>query len=219
MRSCIPKPEKGKVFALYLIEEGNPKATDYWASDVHWHLKAKMAVIHLGDRADCADQCHLGGIRYGSFDPTSDRVSRWLSDLEVHSQGNGSDKDRHLFAWSVEYRDVFSADCCDMKRGFAVIQEVERRMDREEQKFGVCRTYGQYVCRVARALGCEYILVPPPKRHDYAGQRSHTRPEWADGYNYHPEPLGNAVSQIDNRVYEWVHAVDEELATETAAVV
>jgi hypothetical protein len=122
-----------------------------------------MAVIHLGTMKDCENECLFGGVRYGDFTTTSSRVDDWLRHFEVYSQGNGSDTPRRLYAWQTCYDSPCKPDCEDMRVGAAIIGEVEKRMQREEKTYGICQSYGQYVARVARALGCAHILIPPPK--------------------------------------------------------
>jgi hypothetical protein len=207
MKNYIPKPAEGRKFALYLIEEGNPLAVG-WGN--YYHLRFKMAVIHLGTMKDCEDECPFGGVRYGDFTTESMRVDDWLRHFEVYSQGNGSDTPRRLYAWQTCYDSPCKPDCEDMRVGAAIIGEVEKRMQREEKTYGICQSYGQYVARVARALGCAHILIPPPKGNGY-GNRGR---QWANGYTYQVYDVGEAVRVIDNRVDDWVHAVDEkDLAT------
>jgi hypothetical protein len=51
-----------------------------------------------------------------------------------------------------------------------------------------------------------HILIPPPKGKGH-GNRGR---EWANGYTYQVYDVGEAVRVIDNRVYDWVHAVEEK---------
>jgi hypothetical protein len=201
----IPKPVEGRPFALLFKEEGDPKGQD-WGD--HWHLDARLCVI--GEHTPNGWTCQQGTVHWGEFHKHDSRINEWLDRLQVHSQGTGSDNPRYLYAWEVRYRDIYAADIHEIRVAAVLMEEITRKMEREGSKFGPCQTYGQYVCRATRALGCEYVLIPPATRHDYALRRGHDKPEWADGTNYRAYRLGEAVAAIDNRVYEWVHAVDEE---------
>ena len=168
-----------------------------------------MAIIHTDNAKECHNSCPLGGVRYGDWAPESHRTDQWLQHLMVNSQGNGSDKERHLYAWSVEFRDLFAVDTQDLEVGLRILKTVEARMEREAHTYGPCQSFGQYVTRVARALNCSHILFSPPPG-EGNGQRGR---EWANGFSYQAVPLAQAVSRIDGIVHDWVHARDEELAS------
>jgi len=203
IRHKMPKPTDGKAYALYLVEEGNPTQTG-WGD--YYHIRAHMAVVHRDSTTNCDHGCEIGGVRYGDF-TESRPVDEVLSHLLVNSQGNCDAKNRSLYAWEVELRDLFAMDLRRAEAAVFILRTVQRRMEKEAEQFGSPQTFGQYVTSVARALGCEYILFQPSWQAER--YRNGGKTEWADGYRYHAKSVGEAVARIDGMVFEFVHATDD----------
>lgn len=185
-KARLPKPPEGKAFALYLIEEGKEKSGEY----DFYHLHAKLAVVEL-DSTDCHDYCQEGGVRYGGFSNIR-RVDTWLRALQVYSQGNVRDEDRHLYGWHLEYRDIYSTDLASMEIGVSLLRQIEKRMEAEGRKLGCCTSYGQYVARFGRALRCKYVLVAP------------ARGNWDSGYRYRTYPMSDCSWVVDRITQQWI---------------
>ena len=194
--ATLPKPAKGHKLALYIIAEN-----DGQYRNGYFHLRAKLANIHPHNSETKAyDNCQYGGVTYGDFAPDSfSAVSELLGKLEVYSQGNNDDETRHLYGWQVRMCDIFSLDTDDAKIAFDILTTIDKRVAKEEEKYGRVTSYGQYVGRVARALGCDFILFSPPKG-EGNGNRGR---QWANGYEFVADSIPDGQARIDSKITQW----------------
>ena len=202
----IPKPPDGCHFALRVETEGDPATRDYGES---FCVKARIATVCTDEaHRDCKDLCPEGGVFYGIPD-AHDGPRKWLESLMLYSQGNCSEdaQHRHLYAWAVEYRDIFSADLEAMRVGLAILEAIHKRMDKEEKTFGRCHSYGTFVARVARALGCRYILIGPG---DGRAWTTRQQRRFDNGYEYLSFGVPEGGERIDRIEDEWKRAAAEE---------
>ena len=110
---------------------------------------------------------------------------RGLADLELSCQG---DSDRHatgVYAWRAEYRGVYSIDLGRAELMAATLKKLEKGLNKLAEEWGQPSTYGQFVLRVCKVLGCTRMAFD-----------SHY-----DGVFYLDLPSG--ASKIDGWVYEW----------------
>ena len=87
----------------------------------------------------------------------------FLSNLEVNSQGNDEDRERreggpHLYAWTLAFRphQVGAREAAAMVRTFKVLDRILGVLDAKD---GPPVTFGEYLGRVALALGAEGFVV------------------------------------------------------------
>jgi len=180
MKPIIDLPEGAKL-ALYVWEDGEKESHSSWH---YWHLRVSVATVDPA--AKTSDDCEYGGVRYGSS-------CGHLENFQISSQGNADDSPRRLYAWQVGYRDNYFTDLSDMEGMVKILRRVEKYLGAAIERDGYPQTYGQYVGRVAHALGAEMILFKSPK-----GDR------WANGYTYWARKIGDAIGKIDSMVAEWV---------------
>lgn len=120
----------------------------------------------------------------------------FVDDLEVYSQGQNEsrrcdDGSPNLYAWEVHFK-PYSVDDRRAKHMAETFRTLDRKMAKLAEQFGRPVTYGQYLGRVALALGCATFIFPTgPSSSSYA-ERSHRR------YN-----LQDGIAQADFLVHRW----------------
>jgi hypothetical protein len=177
---------EGCELGLAIRPEGDMKSTGHWD---YWHLKAHPVCI---DRNKSTEDSEAGALTWGySLDN--------LDNLEVYSQGNcdAEEEKRYLYAWEVGYNNGGLVNHDRAKRMVAVLGLIKRRLDKMDNDAGYCRSFGQYVGRVARALGVKWILFAPRD-----GQQA-----WNNGYRWHAQSVGRGVNQIEHLEHEYKHAI------------
>lgn len=112
----------------------------------------------------------------------------WMQGLTVKSQGNQSDTDKRLYGFDVVYRNMYEVDTREAGRIAHTLQTIQKRMDRLSDKFGRPTTFGQFMGRVANAIGAKFIV--------FESQRSNP------GLQFLEVSLG--IDKIDRIVADWV---------------
>lgn len=123
----------------------------------------------------------------------------YVNDLEISSQGSdddrASERGRNLYAWEIHYRPhcVEQADAERMLRTFKVL---ERKMAAMDTKHGRPVTYGQYLGRVALALGAEGFVM----------RKGKAKSAWEsyDDADYSWWSLKDGIAEADWLVEKWV---------------
>jgi hypothetical protein len=135
----------------------------------------------------------------GGYDADESPNGLYLDSFRVNSQGNNDDDTRHLYAWEIEYRDVYSIDARKARKMADTLATVEKRMAKVEEKYGRPMTFGAYLLRVADAIGASRFVIPAKVRgsSDYR-YREHSIRDLASG-----------ASMIDGIIRTWI---DERIA-------
>jgi len=120
----------------------------------------------------------------------------YLDGLMVNSQGCSRDTTRHLYGFEIEYRDVFSVDARTAERMHKTLSTIERKMSKLADQWGRPATFGQYLLRVAAALGATRIVLPRKDARDGS---------YAD-MDLRIEDLRTGASCVDYRVEQWIAA-------------
>ena len=117
-----------------------------------------------------------------------------LDSLLVNSQGeDAKGTSRSLYGWAVEYRDIFSVDARRAKNMHTTLRAIEKRMEAIYAKHGNAATFGQYVARVAHAIGATKFVFPIDKSVRFYDDARHRIANIADG-----------IYSVDRIVAEWV---------------
>jgi hypothetical protein len=83
-----------------------------------------------------------------------------LDGLHISCQGNNSDEPRCTYAHKVGYQnlDIELFDYCAVESKIATLKTIQKRMDTLNSKIGSAVTYGQFVGRVAIAIGADCFV-------------------------------------------------------------
>jgi hypothetical protein len=127
-----------------------------------------------------------------------------LDDLRVYSQGNDEDRSRsnedsarHLYAWEVQYDSVGRVDRSAKLRAMAnTLDTLRKRMSTMANKYGEPASFGQYLMRVAQAIGATEIII----------RRGANRGWSYDDCDYDHLELKHGAYQVDRIVKDWVKA-------------
>ena len=106
-------------------------------------------------------------ISSGAYVPTKDprelgRMRRdELAALTVHGYHGCVFSDSILQDWGlgVSYRELYDVDGPTAARMASTLARVERSLDAQTVELGECESFGEYVLRVARALGVSRFMV------------------------------------------------------------
>jgi hypothetical protein len=129
-------------------------------------------------------------IRNASDEPLN---GLYLHDLRVRSQGSDDRTPRELYGFDVAYCDVYKVDRSAAEQMAKTLTTIERRMAKTQAKYGNAVTFGQYLARVAEAIGATAIVVP---------LTSH-------GWSYSDNdqrimPIADGVYHADNMISKWI---------------
>lgn len=168
----MPKPE-GPRLGMYLRERKDRDGGYY-------HIEAGVVTIDDAGKIRNAGDDAIGGL--------------FLKDFQITSQGNDHDTPRRLYAWEVSY-DPFRVEASDARRIVKTFDAIERRMTKLETTVGRPVTFGQYVARVAHAIGATAIVWP-------RGERA---PGWStyDDARHHIGTLADGIEKVDAMVRAW----------------
>lgn len=115
---------------------------------------------------------------------------RWASSLgdldgiQISCQIDNHDSYNDSYAWTVEYRDVFSVDVAKAETMFKRLRSIYQKLDKMDDIEGRAQSFGSYVNRVMRVLKIETMT-----KKDTDGYES----KWG---------LRDAVFLVNNAVYE-----------------
>jgi hypothetical protein len=124
----------------------------------------------------------------------------WVDDLEVYSQGSNEDaqkpEGRRLYAWEVHFK-PYSVDARKAAAMTQTFKLLERKLARLDAKLGRPVTYGQYLGRVALALGADGFVFPKT-RHASSGLYREM--------DLRHCTLADGIAHADYLVQQWVEA-------------
>lgn len=98
----------------------------------------------------------------------------------------------------VEYRDLYRVKAFEVAAMAKVFGRVERSMAKADDQDGYYKTIGQYIARVARALGCAYIVIERDQMAPSLGSLDSNRG------NYVFLKPGHGTDAIDSQISLWV---------------
>jgi hypothetical protein len=145
-------------------------------------------------------------VRNPSYDRSVNGLQ--LDDLRVSCQGNNEQRREEdgrpkVYAWEVEYHSPHRVDR-DRAEGMAkTLAAIERRLKALRERFGAPGSYGQFVARVAAAIGADTIL------------RDNNRAQWHPDADYQQLSVGAGADYVDRIIAEWAAEADpkkEEVA-------
>ena len=167
----------------------------------YFHLHARVATAKYD-----------GGARlpYGVDDDYSDGLK--YTGLRFSCQGDASTqraerRETAVYGWdSVEYHDVWRLDLRQCSRMVKTIQLIDRKLAKLSETRGYARSYGEYLGRVAEALGCQGMAFQQsPKRAQMSGQAW----RWTS--------IGDGVNEANNAIYQWQREAQERAEQEVAS--
>jgi hypothetical protein len=125
----------------------------------------------------------------------------YLKDLRASSQGTDADIQRRLYAWDCEFKEVHSVDRRKADAMAKTLAAIERRTEKLAIRFGGAATFGQYVGRIAEAIGAETFVFADEKQ----------RGGWSYEDNEHTfTTVGEGISRVDWIVRKWANVEKEE---------
>lgn len=144
------------------------------------------------------DRRHVDPQRITNFSDRETVNGLSFDGLKVTSQGHDSDEQRHLYAWEIGYKD--KSVTVDNVKGIAhTLTTIDRRLEHYTEKFGRPSTFGQYIGRIANAIGAESIVTTVDRKNSSSySEQKHRFSTIADG-----------VAWVDYLVKKW--AAKEEL--------
>jgi hypothetical protein len=104
----------------------------------------------------------------------------------------------------VEYRDMRQVTANEARQMVKVFDKIERSLSKADERDGYHKTIGQYLSRVARAVGATLIVFEKHGAVSTGGSYD------GDRDNYVFLSLGNAVDAIDSRINLWVEKKQRE---------
>lgn len=123
---------------------------------------------------------------------------RRLACLTITAQGNDDDAPRYLYAWEIAYRDAGSIDTTIAKQMHRTLAGIEARLDRETRLNGRPATFGQYVGRIAHAIGADALIF----------YQDNGRPpsSWHAENTHDFMTIGAGIGRIDTMIRRWTDA-------------
>lgn len=163
----------------------------------YFHLHARIST----DR-------HENGQRYpyGTDDDYSDGLL--YSGLRASCQGDersrlDTNRFNAVYGYDrLDYHDCHSVELRKAKRMVKTLERVERGLAKFSETRGYCRSYGEYLGRLAEVLGCiGMAFMQTPKRRNMSGQ------------DYRWMTVGDGVNEANNLIYQWQReALDQQEA-------
>lgn len=170
----------------------------------YFHLRATVCVQHYE-----AGGATSGGswVPWGCDDDYSDGL-KW-SGLRVSCQGDERSQRRAaeagengpVYGFDTEYHDVWRLDLRTVRRMEKTLARVEKKLAALQEARGYVRSYGEYLGRVAEALGCAGVCFER-ERQAYSGSRW----DWLS--------IGDGVNRANHRIFLWQQEAVERDARE-----
>lgn len=177
-------------------------------SDGWYYLSASIVTIGTtasdrraidgGERTNIPYQKIRNPNDYGMNDDTR---GLYLCDLKATATGKDDDDStpgavRHLYGWVLEYRDLFSVDRRKAERMSATLATIDRRLEKQQDKYGPPATFGAYLLRVAAAIDADAIVIPAP---------GPSRGWSYDDHDHQIHDLKFGMYAVDGKVRAWVN--------------
>lgn len=132
---------------------------------------------------------------YGVDDSYSDGLL-W-SGLQASCQGdrstrNATERPSAVYGFDVEYYDMHRLDLRTVRRMEKTLTKLERGLAKLTEARGYVRSYGEYLGRVAEALGCTgMVFLRGERSRQITGQRW----DWMS--------VGDGVNRANNLIHQW----------------
>jgi len=164
----------------------------------YYHLRARVVV-----------QKHENGEWTPFGDLRDDYAWNGLlySNLRISCQGDDNSRQRpadreQVYGFSCEYHDVHSIDTSKAERMYKTLKTIDQGLAKLRETRGYVRYFGEYVGRIAEAIGAKGIGI------DYGKARP------VSGIRYHWQSIGDGVNHINNLIWKWAED-GKPKATET----
>jgi hypothetical protein len=145
MEDAVNLKSKNINLALKVVEVKNDNG--------YYHIFARPVTI-----GSLPDRGHRASDFVDSIDSYDLIDGLHLNGLEVKSQGGNTDAERRLYGFEVVYRHVCEVDRREAARYHKTLSAIDRKMERLSDKFGAPATFGQFVARVAVAIGAKQFV-------------------------------------------------------------
>lgn len=175
---------------LFLTEEGRNRSGRYDC----YHIRAEPVVVYEN-----------GCVRNVSWERLGDaeNTQGCLEKLRISCQGNAEQRGRGVYAWEVEYDEVRWLRLQQAKAIVKTLETIDRKMAKAEREWGPPATYGQFVLRVAKAIGAKEMIW----------QTKHCRASSYDEMDLRRAELAEGAQHIDWWIGQWQLEGEKELAT------
>jgi len=184
------KRTTGPRLGLLISEERDRSWRDYY------HVRATVVVIDpTADEMRRIDQGERLSIPYERVRNCSDeRIGGLLlNNLRVDSQGCGDDETRHLYGFDCRYHDVYTIDRTTAEAMGKTLRAIDTRLDKLAAKYGAPATFGQYLARVAEAIGATAMVT-----RESGSSSSYSENE------YRVRDIRDGIYHVDGLVRTWV---------------
>lgn len=159
----------------------------------------EMQAIDNGDK----DVPHVDYQRVTTPDSYGTVKGLWLDGLRVTSQGTDedrtTDRGRHLYAQQLMFKDVdiiMDDNTKNIEERVKTLRTIAKRMEKLDAKVGRYRTFGQFLGRIALAIGIEQFVFIPEKNLRSGAE-----------YTFYSNPSG--MDMVDYLVNRWVEEGNE----------
>lgn len=173
--------------AIFVRQEGRDRRGQYEC----YHVYGEMVCVYEN-----------GCVRNISWDYLRDDNATLggLHNLRISCQGNVEQRDRGVYAWETEYYEASYIDLPRVRAMAKTLETIDRGMKRMAKEWGDPSTYGQYVLRVAKAIGAKELIF----------QSKRCKGRSYDEMDLHRRDLAEGASHIDWWVREWQAETKEE---------
>jgi len=118
------------------------------------------------------------------------------ANLQARCQGDDNSRKREagreqVYGFDFEYHDVYSVDLRKAERMAKTLKAVSVKLDKINETRGYVQSFGEYVGRIAEAIGAKGIGVDLDK----------TR---RNGYRWEWMPIGDGVNRVNRMIWQWV---------------
>lgn len=130
------------------------------------------------------------------------------ANLRIRCQGDDDSRQRaadreQVYGFSCEYHDVHTVDASKAERMHKTLKTIAAKLDKFNETRGYIRSFGEYVGRIAEAIGAAGIGIDHGKPRQYS-----SRYEW--------QSIGDGINRTNGLVWQWIEEGKPKPATETA---
>ena len=88
-----------------------------------------------------------------------DRYDHPLHTIKLHSQGSKCYQFTGMYGMEVAVDCYMRVNLQDAKKAIAVLTPIEKKMEKMQSEEGCTKSYGQWLNRVARAIGAKKVFI------------------------------------------------------------
>jgi hypothetical protein len=131
--------------------------------------------------------------------------------LRIRCQGDSDSRTRaadreQVYGFTVDYQDQYSVDVRKAERMYKTLKTIATKMEKIQEARGYVRSFGEYIGRVAEAIGAKGIGI------DHG--RAHNR---VSGQRYQWQTIGEGINSTNALIWRWVEDGKPKPATTDAA--